>query len=263
MGPSQSRGSPLPEQRLHYLFGDWSGDRAAEPVQLVLHDHGDCHTWCVGGGESREPGRVDVAAAYFRGAGLARHTNPGNGGSRSRPAGHDELHHPGQLVSGLALDRPTELIGLEVRDRLPAGSDDPFDDLGTHLGAVVADRRRHHRHLQRSHRQSLLAERTAAGIDLRVRVLGIEESSVVVQAALDALALRQLEWRQRVEAEALRVVEDGARAEGLADVAKDRVDRVLEAGRQVDVADRLRRLWIAGVADVLAVLLAVAGIVKR
>ena len=53
------------------------------------------------------------------------------------------------------------------------------------------------------------------------------------------------------------------RPESLADVAEDRVDRVLEAGRQIDVAECLRRLRIAGVADVLAVLLTVAGVVER
>src|SRR5207244_587231 len=71
------------------------------------------------------------------------------------------------------------------------------------------------------------------------------------------------ERRQRVEAKALGVVEHGSCTESLADVAEHRVDRVLEACRQVDVAERLGRFGIAGVADLLAVLLAIARVVER
>ena len=46
--------------------------------------------------------------------------------------------------------------------------DDPVDHLRLHHDAVVRDRGRHHRHLQRRHQQPLLAEREPAWIDLGV-----------------------------------------------------------------------------------------------
>ena len=136
--------------------------------------------------------RVAIKILNDRHAGDA---NTGDGGGSPRTAGDYELHHVCQLVSGLPLDGTAELIGLQVRDRFTGGRDDALDDLRAHLGPVVADCRRHHRHLQRRYREPLLAERQAAGIDLGVRMLRIEESSVVVQAARHALALGQVERR--------------------------------------------------------------------
>ncbi len=85
---------------------------------------------------------------------------------------------------------------------------------------------------------------------------------VRVQPARGPLVGGRLERRQAVEAEPLRVVEDRPRADRLADVAEDRVDRVLEALEEAHVAERLRRLGVARVAHPLPVLLAVAGVVE-
>src|SRR5436190_1882427 len=72
----------------------------------------------------------------------------------------------------------------------------------------------------------------------------------------------RLERRDRVEAELLGLVEDPCGAELLADLAVDRVDRVDEREEEVDVTELLRRLRIACVRDLLAVLVAVAGVVE-
>src|SRR5262249_8834484 len=109
----------------------------------------------------------------------------------------------------------------------------------------------------------LLPEREAPGIDLRRRIARPEEPVVVVQPARALRVGGELEVGRRVEAEALRVLEDLPRADLLADVAVDRVDRVLQALRERDAAERLGALRVARVRDLLAVLDAVAGIVER
>ena len=85
---------------------------------------------------------------------------------------------------------------------------------------------------------------------------------MVLAARLDARG-RQLDRRLRVEAEVLRLVDDLRGAELHADVAEHGVDRVLVRLQEVDVAERLGRLRVAGVRDVLAVLDAVARVVER
>src|SRR5205823_2666610 len=83
--------------------------------------------------------------------------------------------------------------------------------------------------------------------------------------AARALRVRgELDVGRRVEAVLLRIVEDRAGADLLADVAVDGVDRVLQTLRERDVPERLRPILVrvARVRDALAVLLAVAGVVE-
>jgi len=83
--------------------------------------------------------------------------------------------HVRQLVGGLPLDRAAELIRPQMRDRLSTGRDHAGDQLWPHRRSVIRDRRGDHRHLQRRHLQPLLSERKTPRIDLRVRMLRIEE----------------------------------------------------------------------------------------
>ena len=157
-------------------------------------------------------------------------------------------------VSGLTA-RPRS-CGFVAHDGRAVRRDDAVDDVGPHHDAVVRDRRGDHRHLQRRHEQPLLAEREPARIDVGV-LLRVEELRPLVEAARRALVRRRLERRRRVEAEALRVLDELLRAELLADVAEDRVDRVLQRRAQVEAAERRGRVVVV---DALAVDLAVAGV---
>src|SRR5581483_8792745 len=112
--------------------------------------------------------------------------------------------------------------------------------------------------------QPLLPEREPARVHLRRRVLRIEEVRAVVETARIPLVARRLEGRRLVEPEPLRVLEDRGGADLLADVAEDRVDGVLERGREVEVPERLAAalVRVARIRDLLAVFGAVAGIVE-
>ncbi len=138
------------------------------------------------------------------------------------------------------------------------------DDVRLHHRAAVCDRRRDHDALQGRRQHPLLPEREPARVDLCRRILRPEEAMVLVQPARRALVDRRFEWRDRVVAEPLRVIEDRRRTELLADVAEDGVDRVLKAGEEAERAELLRPVLvgIAGVVDRLAVLGAVAGILE-
>ena len=127
---------------------------------------------------------------------------------------------------------------------------------------MVRDRCGDHRHLQRRHLESLLAERESPWVDLKLGVLRPEQTPVVVETTRDHLAVGQLDRRQLVEAEPLHVVEDGAGADRLADVAEHGVDRVLESLEERHVPERLGRFGVAGVANFLSVLDAVARVVE-
>ena len=134
-----------------------------------------------------------------------------------------------------------------------------------HLDAVVRDRRRDHRHLQRRRQHLVLPEgepardRRASSSAVGRRV---EELAVRVEARGRARVGRRLERRHRVEAELLRLVEDPLGAELLADVAEDGVDRVLVGLDEVDRAERLGPALVERVRDLLAVLGAVARVVE-
>src|SRR4029077_5906292 len=111
--------------------------------------------------------------------------------------------------------------------------------------------------------EGLLTEGEPARVDLGSRISREEEPPAVVEAAWNLLIGRRLERRVLVEAELLHVLEDRSGAEGLADVAEDRVDRVLKALRQGWVSKRLDRpVGARGVRDLLAVLDAVSGVVE-
>jgi hypothetical protein len=84
----------------------------------------------------------------------------------------------------------------------------------------------------------------------------------MVEAARLALVGWCLEGRALVEAEAPRGVEDPLRAELEADVAEHRVDRVHEAGDEVDRSEYLGTVLIGEVVDLLAVHRAVARVVE-
>ena len=83
----------------------------------------------------------------------------------------------------------------------------------------------------------------------------VEDLGPLVEAARRPLVRRRLEGRRRVEAEALRVFDQLLRSELLADVAEDRVDRVLQRRAQVEPAEGGRRVVVV---DPFAVDLAVA-----
>ena len=141
-------------------------------------------------------------------------------------------------------------------DDPPSGSDDPLHDLRLQQPAPDADRARHHRHLQRRDEQALLPERHPSRVDVGV-LRGVVEPAVPVQAARGALVGRRLERGPLVEAEALGGLEDRRRAEGLADVAEDGVDRV---GERVLERDRPEGRGRVEVVHALAVHRAVAGV---
>src|SRR5581483_11332920 len=162
----------------------------------------------------------------------------------------------------LRLDRPAEVRRMRRLHRGAVRGRDLLDDVRLRYDAAVRDRRGDHRHLERRREHPLLTEGEAARVDLRRRILRVEEVRALVETARVALATRRLERRRLVEAEALRVGEDRAGADLLADVAEDRVDGVLERRREVEMTEHLAAalVGVAGVRDLLAVLLAVAGI---
>ena len=144
------------------------------------------------------------------------------------------------------------LCGLSVRPStwrrvrvttLPFGREDAVDDVRLHEDAAVRDRGRDHRHLQRRHLELGLAEREPPGVDVG-GALRLEEPAVVVQAADPALVRGRLERRQRVEAVVLHLLDDRARAELLADLAEERVDRVLDRLEERDRPERARRVVV-------------------
>src|SRR5206468_2951463 len=120
-----------------------------------------------------------------------------------------------------------------------------------------------HRHLQRRREHALLSEREPARVDLRRRILRIEELRAVVETTRESLVPRSLERRRLVEAELFRVRENRAGAELLADVAEDRVHGMLQRLREVEPAEHLAAalIRVPRVRDLLAVLLAVARVV--
>ena len=71
----------------------------------------------------------------------------------------------------------------------------------------------------------------------RCRASGRTACPVAVEATRQALAVRGLERRAVVEPELLGLLDDPLRPELEADVAEDRVDRVLERGRERDAAE--------------------------
>ena len=132
------------------------------------------------------------------------------------------------------------------------------------VDAVIANRRRDHRHLQRRHLRGAPG-RTRGG---RGRPACPDASDRTAVRGRTARSRRVRSPASRAAAASRSRTASRSRArrpgaERLADVAEDRVDRVLEAGRQVDVAERLGRLGVTGVPHPLAVLLAVAGVVER
>src|SRR5215217_8933363 len=248
------------QDRLHDLLRDRRGGLAAEPA-LVLERDSNCDLQMVGRGEGDEPGRVAAGNA-----GLGRTRLAGDGDApdlRLRPgtARHGRLHHLVDLARDLRRDDATLAMRLRPRHELPVAGPYLLHEVGAHPDAVIRDRRRDRRHLERRHEQPLLAEREPAGVDLRRRVLRVEELVPPVEAARTLRVERQVDSRLVVEAELLRVVEDRAGADLLADVAEHRVDGVLQRREERERAEDLRAdLRVARVRDALAVLDAVAGI---
>ena len=159
-------------------------------------------------------------------------------------------------VSAGAVDvfiaRPTSFGSCRTTTFPPRRADE-LHEVRLHEHAVVRDRRRDHRHLQRGDAQPLLSESQPAGIDLEV-LLWEEELPALVEATRPLLVAGQLEAGIGVHAEPAPVVEDGEPAEALADLAEHGVDRVLQGLMEVDAAE-----WAVGVVvvDGLAVLDAV------
>ena len=150
------------------------------------------------------------------------------------------------------VDRPDgaiEPLRARAVDRQPLRRDELLDDERPHHDPGVADPARDHRHLERRDEHPLLPEGHPPGVDVRV-ALRVPELAVAVEAARVPLALGRLERRALVEAELLRLVEDPLRAQRLADVAEDGVDRVLQRGREVDPPERPARVEVV---DPLAV----------
>src|SRR4029077_12357854 len=120
----------------------------------------------------------------------------------------------------------------------PVRRDDAIDEVGLQLHTLVRDRLPHHRHLQGRGEHVELAEREAPWIDrgLARRVVELPSPPCgLVETRCHSLAGGRFERRHRVEAEALRVLEDLLAPDALAYVAEDGVDRVLEALGERDV----------------------------
>ena len=123
-----------------------------------------------------------------------------------------------------------EHVRLRLGDDGAAARDDLLDELRLHHDALVRDPGGDHRHLQRRHEHPLLPEGEAARVDRAFGFFGSKSLRFTGRRARDARPRvgRRLERRRRVEAELLRLLEHLRGAERLADVAEDRVDRVLE-----------------------------------
>ena len=167
-------------------------------------------------------------------------------------------HHVPDVPGGRRRHRATDLRRSRPRAGLPIRSHSLFDDEWPHKDAVVADRARDHRHLQRGDEQALLPEGHPSRVDIPVAA-GIVELAVLVEPARQPLALGCLEGRSLVEAERLGLLDDRSRSELEADVAEDRVDGVLQRGCERDVAERAARVEVV---HALAVHRAVPGVVE-
>ena len=174
------------------------------------------------------------------------------------PPCDDRLHHPREVTGGVCGHRALVLPRPRAGDDAARRRDDSVDSVRFHDYALVANRRRDHRHLFRRRQHPLLAEREPARVDLSRRVVRVVEPAVLVEAAGRALVAGRLERRVLVEAELLRRAEDAARADRLADLAEDRIDRVLERLQEVHRAEALGPALVAEVLHLLAVLDAVA-----
>jgi hypothetical protein len=217
----------------------------------------------VGRSEADEPGRVDPRGAGLRSARLAGDGNPRDRGRAAGSVIDRGDHHRVDLARGLARHHAVELLWLDPDDRVAAESTTRFSTCGSISTPPFRDRGGDHRHLQGRDGEPFLPEGEAAGIDLGRRVRREEEPAAVVEAARKLLVRGSLERRVLVEAELLHVLEDRSGAERLADVAEDRVDRVLETHRKRGVPEGLDRpVGACGVRHLLPVLDAVAGVVE-
>ncbi len=146
--------------------------------------------------------------------------------------------------------RPAERASPRAGDDPALRADDPVDDVRLHDDAAVRDAGGDHRHLHRRDLELGLPEREPAGVDL-ARVRRLEWLAPAIEPADPALVGRRFQRGQRVEPEVLHLLHDRVGPELLADLAEDRVDRVLDRLEERDQPERARRVVVVHAPAVL------------
>src|SRR6266540_4143498 len=144
----------LPQDLAHHLRRDRRRDaparRLAARAPAMLDEDGHDDLRVVGGREPYEP-RVRAAGLVLGGACLARHRDARDPGGLPCAALDDGDHERRLGQSGLRRHRSAPRLGVDGLHRVVVGVGDPVGDVGLHDHAVVRDRRRSQRHLQRGH----------------------------------------------------------------------------------------------------------------
>src|SRR6266511_311961 len=222
----------LPQDLAHHLRRDRRRDaparRLAARAPAMLDEDGHDDLRVVGGREPYEP-RVRAAGLVLGGACLARHRDARDPGGLPCAALDDGDHERRLGQSGLRRHRSAPRLRVDGLHRVVVGVGDPVGDVGLHDHAVVRDRRRSQRHLQRGHGDVTLT-------DARER----EQGLVLLErpgrgAHAVGRAGRDVQRRRRADPELLHPGHELV-AEVESDLPERRVARLLEAQRQRSAA---------------------------